>query len=185
MKVRIIIAAIIAVGIHAILIFPNFHIGSRNIEMVPSTNVIQMTLASPKKKSSERKTKEIHVNTKVPDDQKNSSQTQTNEDKNSKPSDGNESITVIHKAEPLNFSNPPPDYPRIARLRGYQGTVILNVLVQKDGTVSQIKINKSSGYWMLDQAALLAVKDWMFKPGTSDAGPVDMWVIQPIRFQLK
>ncbi|MBW1984873.1 MAG: energy transducer TonB, partial [Deltaproteobacteria bacterium] len=66
-----------------------------------------------------------------------------------------------------------------------QGTVVLRVLVTTNGMVSKLNILKSSGYWILDKSALTAVKDWMFEPGTDGSKKVDMWVEQPIRFQLK
>ena len=37
---------------------------------------------------------------------------------------------VIYEAEPLYKMNPEPPYPKMARKRGYQGTVILSVLVK-------------------------------------------------------
>ncbi len=92
---------------------------------------------------------------------------------------------VYHEAIPLYKRNPPPKYPRAARRRGYEGTVILNVLVNKNGDVSSLWVSTSSGYRLLDNAALEAVSNWLFEPGSIGNKKVDMWVKIPVRFQLK
>jgi protein TonB len=94
-------------------------------------------------------------------------------------------LKTIHEAIPIYRSNPSPKYPRIARIRGYQGNVLLDVLVNKDGKVHDLKIFKSSGYPLLDNAATSTVKHWLFEPGMIGSEKVDMWVRVPIRFELK
>lgn len=94
-------------------------------------------------------------------------------------------IKMMREAKPLYRSNPPPKYPRIAKIRGYQGIVLLDVLVNKDGRVDDLKIFKSSGSPLLDKAAISAVKRWLFEPGMMENEKVDMWVRVPIRFELK
>ena len=92
---------------------------------------------------------------------------------------------VITEADPLYSVNPEPRYPRMAQKRGYEGTVLLNVLVSKEGRVKNLWIFESCGYNILDNAAMEAVKDWIFKPGTQDDKPVEMWVQVPVKFELK
>ena len=102
--------------------------------------------------------------------------------------DTSESLSTAHvvrEAIPLYRINPPPQYPASAISRGYQGTVLLEVLVDKNGKVSDLRVFKSSGYPVLDKKALAAVKDWLFKPGMKENKTVAMWVRIPIRFQLK
>ncbi len=91
----------------------------------------------------------------------------------------------LKEATPLYRRNPPPKYPRMARQRGYQGTVILEVLIDQNGKVSDQKVFTSSGHVMLDKAALSAVKEWLFEPGKRGNDMVEMWVKIPIRFQLE
>ncbi|MGA8180268.1 MAG: energy transducer TonB [Desulfobacterales bacterium] len=93
-------------------------------------------------------------------------------------------LETIHEAKPAYRSNPSPKYPRIARIRGFQGNVLLDVLVNADGTVEDIKIFKSSGHPVLDKAAKSTVKLWLFDPGRIGKRKVDMWVRVPIRFEL-
>ena len=94
-------------------------------------------------------------------------------------------LKIIHEAIPIYRSNPSPKYPRIARMRGYQGNVLLDVLVNKNGKVNDLKIFKSSGHPLLDNAATSTVKHWLFEPGMIGDEKVDMWVRVPIRFELK
>jgi periplasmic protein TonB len=94
-------------------------------------------------------------------------------------------ITDLSEAVPLYRENPPPAYPALARKRGYEGTVILEVFVNRRGRVEDQKIHQSSGHAVLDEAALTTVKDWQFTPGKKGETPIDMWVRVPICFNLK
>jgi TonB family protein len=80
--------------------------------------------------------------------------------------------------------NPKPEYPQIAKRRGYEGLVILNVFVLESGNVGKVEIRKSSGYDVLDNSALDAVKKWVFIPGKRNGHPTSSWVVVPIRFDL-
>lgn len=88
-----------------------------------------------------------------------------------------------YKASYLN--NPPPAYPMVARRNGLQGRVVLNVEVLADGICGQINIHKSSGYAMLDNAALQTVRTWRFLPARQAGRTVDKWFMIPIQFSLK
>lgn len=81
--------------------------------------------------------------------------------------------------------NPVPSYPMVARRMGWQGRVVLNVEVLADGLCGQINIHKSSGYAMLDNAALQTVKTWRFLPARQAGQNVDKWFMIPIQFSLK
>lgn len=91
----------------------------------------------------------------------------------------------IIEATPLYKNNPPPNYPSTARRRGYQGTVTLEVMVTESGSVQKINIFKSSGYTVLDKAAIKAVKNWGFSPATRFGNPMAMWVKIPVQFVLQ
>jgi len=83
------------------------------------------------------------------------------------------------------LSNPRPRYPPSARRKRAQGRVLLAVVVTKSGRASSVRIRKSSGFQLLDQAALKAVKRWRFRPATRNGQPVRSRVIVPITFKLK
>jgi len=94
-------------------------------------------------------------------------------------------MQVIQEAVPLYKNNPPPSYPRAARKRGWQGTVVLSVFVGEAGQVENLWVLNSSGYNLLDNSAVNAVRNWVFEPGMKGNKKVSMWVKVPIRFQLK
>jgi len=95
------------------------------------------------------------------------------------------SAPVRTMAIPQYKRNRPPSYPRVARLRGQEGTCIVRVMVLPDGTVGDVALVRSSGHDVLDKAALQAVKTWRFTAGTQDGKPVAMRVQVPITFRLK
>lgn len=85
---------------------------------------------------------------------------------------------------PLYRQNPPPDYPPLARRRGLEGAVQLDVLVNSRGGVNQVRLAATSGHELLDRAAAEAVENWLFAPGKRGEQTIDMWVRVPIRFAL-
>ncbi len=93
-------------------------------------------------------------------------------------------IRVTRRAAPLYEINSPPVYPRIARRRGLEGTVIIEVLVDVNGRVAKAGISATSGYGILDRAALKAVKDWTFSPGSVNGKKEAMPVKVPVKFRL-
>jgi len=51
------------------------------------------------------------------------------------------------------------DYPRHARLRGIEGTVILSLTLKRSGSVAAVKIHAGSGHAVLDDAALAMARN--------------------------
>lgn len=79
---------------------------------------------------------------------------------------------------PIDELNEPPPYPpRAIRLR-QEGRVVLRVVVDERGHVLQCTMLRSSGFDMLDHAALEAVRAWVFRDGP---GEVDL----PVDFVLR
>jgi protein TonB len=91
----------------------------------------------------------------------------------------------ITYALPNYKQNSPPTYPLLARRRNYQGTVLLEVLVTREGKVGSVRLARSSGFEVLDRAAVKGVRKWLFHPGKRGDEVVEMWVKVPIRFQLR
>jgi len=91
---------------------------------------------------------------------------------------------TILEARPIYRVNPPPSYPIIARKRGYQGNVVLEVLINKQGKVIDLRVFSSSGYSILDKTAIASVHKWLFQPGMKGTEKIKMWVRVPIRFKL-
>jgi periplasmic protein TonB len=67
------------------------------------------------------------------------------------------------------------DYPRSAIVNEEQGTVSMTLLVSANGEVKDSRLNKSSGYKTLDNAALRKLAACKFAPGTKDGAPADTW----------
>lgn len=96
-------------------------------------------------------------------------------------------IVPYYKVEvkPKPIYNPIPKYPELAKQAGIEGTTVIKMLVDIDGTVREVKILKSSGNQMLDQAALVAAKQSKFTPAKQRDKFVRVWVSRPFRFLLK
>jgi len=76
-------------------------------------------------------------------------------------------------------------YPKEAKEKGIEGKVLIRFVINKDGTVSDIKIKKSSGNDLLDKEAIRVTKkmpNW--KPGIIDGEVVKSWYILPIEFRF-
>jgi len=89
---------------------------------------------------------------------------------------------VYYEDEPVPVTTVEPKYPEFAREAGIQGKVVLHVLVGKDGRVKNVKVAK--GVTGLNEAAMDAVKRWVFKPALSNNKPVAVWVEVPIDFHF-
>lgn len=81
---------------------------------------------------------------------------------------------IIHKVM--------PEYPELARQAGVQGTVVLDIVVSADGTVTQVKF--VSGPQALSQAAKDAVRWWRYEPYSVNAQPVAVGTTVALDFRL-
>ena len=97
---------------------------------------------------------------------------------------GSRAPTMV-RATPLYQSNPKPVYPPLARRRGQQGTVMLQVMVAENGHAEQVTLHKSSGFPLLDEAAVETVKKWQFIPGTENGHSAATEVLVPVHFKLQ
>ena len=76
----------------------------------------------------------------------------------------------------------PPEYPQLARQAGIQGTVLLNVVINKSGDVESMQL--ISGHPMLAPAAIEAVKQWRYKPYLLNGEPVEVETNVTVNFTL-
>lgn len=220
---RILIAAIIAVGIHWLFLGIEFDRTRGGFSERPKSRIVTMTLVSRQPKKAESKPainkrvpvdrnkkkpekkkllpkpeKKKHViqssNAEPPTISKKADLTQEPvrdilKDRNT--TEANQSFSYsqrfnsVKKAIPIYDKNPSPEYPLIARRRGFQGTVVLEVMVKRNGRVGDLKILKSSGFKVLDRAASASVREWMFKPAIKENEEIEMWVRVPVCFKLK
>lgn len=85
---------------------------------------------------------------------------------------------------PAPVNSPRPRYPRTARQRGLEGTVVVTVQVSEAGEVVDAAVRTSSGHAMLDQAAMDGVLRWRFSPARRQGEPTRATIDVPIRFEL-
>jgi TonB family protein len=77
-------------------------------------------------------------------------------------------------------------YTQEARDARIEGTAVVTAVVKADGTVGDVKIERSlDRTYGLDQAALDATKQWVFKPATRDGKAVAVFVAIEHSFTLK
>lgn len=79
----------------------------------------------------------------------------------------------------------PPRFPPRALELNQQGTVIVRALVGPDGASEAIVVWRSSGYALLDAAALRAVRGWAFEPASVGGRRIAAWVEVPVRFAIR
>ncbi|MEM1025102.1 MAG: energy transducer TonB [Myxococcota bacterium] len=91
--------------------------------------------------------------------------------------------TVDKKPQPT--SQPPGSFPPSARKRGVEGYVLLSVLVNKNGKVSEARVLESKPPGEFDEAALAAIRSWTFQPGFYKGEPTSVRIEQKIEFRLK
>jgi len=85
---------------------------------------------------------------------------------------------------PILIDRVEPIYPADARRDGISGIVILEVVVGKDGLVKDAVVLKGLPEG-LSEAALDAVRQWKFRPGTLNGEPVDIIFNLTVNFQTK
>jgi len=90
---------------------------------------------------------------------------------------------VASSAEPQLKFHVKADYPEIARRAGLEGTVMVHVLVDRNGRVDRAEVTRGV-HPILDQAAKTAALRCRFTPGTQRTIPVPVWVAIPYRFRL-
>jgi TonB family protein len=84
---------------------------------------------------------------------------------------------------PRAIYDPDPDYSDEARKAHYQGSVILNVIVDASGLPRDIHVQRSLGMG-LDEKAIAAVKTWRFQPALKDGHPVAVQMSVEVNFHL-
>jgi periplasmic protein TonB len=106
----------------------------------------------------------------------------------SSPKPGTDAITEQAQpdiqAKPNYLKNPEPVYPELARRRRQEGLVLLAVKITAQGRAASVEIKKSSGFPLLDNAAVEAVRDWEFQPARIGSLALESEIEVPVRFEL-
>jgi TonB family protein len=77
-----------------------------------------------------------------------------------------------------------PEYPPDARAARVEGPVVLDAVVGRDGAVDVRRVVRSLRPDM-DDAAVEAIRQWRFSPGTRDGEPVDVALNIEVHFSLR
>ena len=88
-------------------------------------------------------------------------------------------------APPKPKRNIKPDYPKGARQRGEQGDVVLEIRVNAEGMVDEVKVATSSGFPELDEAAVRAARAAKFSPARSGHDAVASTARLKLSFKLR
>ena len=90
---------------------------------------------------------------------------------------------VAVEVEPVRVSIDAPVYPDVAKAAGIEGTVIMRVLVGKDGRIKDAIF--VDGPEALKGAADTCARTAVFRPALQDNKPVEVWVMVPVTFRLR
>ena len=77
-----------------------------------------------------------------------------------------------------------PEYPRVSRQRGEEGTVVLAVTVLSTGNAGNVEVLHSSGYRRLDRAAIEGARQTRFTAALEGDKPVDSVIELTFTFRL-
>jgi len=92
------------------------------------------------------------------------------------PGSGIEPPTLQREVKPL--------YTDDGRRRGIEGDVVMEIVVQRDGTVGDVRVLRSLGAG-LEQRAIAAVNQWKFSPARRRGQAVDVVVEVAVGFTLR
>lgn len=81
--------------------------------------------------------------------------------------------------------NRPPAYPAEAYRRGIEGRVLLRLLIAESGDVERVEVIRSSGFAILDAAAVEAVRTWRGTPARRGGVAVPTVEELPVVFRLR
>src|SRR5206468_8625413 len=96
----------------------------------------------------------------------------------------NEKIAQSCVTPPQPIFDPDPEYSKEAGEAKYQGTCVIGLIVEADGSPSHVTLISGLGKG-LDEKALDAVRSWKFKPATKAGAPVPTQISIVVNFHLR
>lgn len=85
--------------------------------------------------------------------------------------------------DPIPIRNPNPGYTAQARERKVEGTILLAVVIGKDGSVSGVRVLRGLGYGLDESAIDTVSRKWLFKPSTLYGRPVAVQATVEVTFR--
>jgi len=86
--------------------------------------------------------------------------------------------------KPRVLSRSPMQYPAFAMKKRIKGYVVVNLLIDTDGSIEAAKVLQSSPPGVFDAVALSGIRSWRFSPGKYKGRPVKVWAKQKVRFDF-
>ena len=78
-----------------------------------------------------------------------------------------------------------PEYTPAAKSAGIEGDVYIEAVVTDEGKVAEPKLIRGIGHESLDEAALAAIIQWRFEPGTKEGEPVHVIALFTVTFRIR
>jgi len=78
-----------------------------------------------------------------------------------------------------------PTYPRLASITGVQGSVVLEAVIRKDGSVDPRRLKVISGHTLLAPSAVEAVQQWRYQPTVLNGETIEILATITVNFTLK
>lgn len=78
-----------------------------------------------------------------------------------------------------------PEYPAQAQRRRQQGVVMLDITVESNGRTSNVSVQRSSGFSILDAAAVKAANKWEIMPYEVNGQAIRATFKVPVKFELQ
>lgn len=88
-------------------------------------------------------------------------------------------ITAVQYVRP-----PHVEYPMASRRLGEQGRVIVRVLIDRNGQADRVELHQPSRYPRLNEAALKAAREALYRPYSENGEPQVVWALVPMLFEL-
>jgi len=76
-------------------------------------------------------------------------------------------------------------YPAAAKKKGVEGHVVLNLLIDENGSVKSAQVLEAIPPGVFDDSAVEAVRQWSFFPAKKAGKNVEVWAQKTIRFSLQ
>jgi TonB family protein len=91
--------------------------------------------------------------------------------------------TISGVKEPVPVTTPMPPYTEESRRVRIDGTIVLQAIIRKNGTVTDVKVIKGLGYGLDESVINTIVTKWRFRPGTLNGEPIDVIANEEVRFR--
>lgn len=84
---------------------------------------------------------------------------------------------------PVPMQRKAPQIPYQLRKKGISGRVLLQLLIDEEGRVADLRVLDSEPEGIFDTYALEAARQWRFRPGMHNGNAASVWMKAPIEFQ--